>query len=129
MGAGDVIAQTLIDKQKIEWNRVGRFAFIGATLVVRQLVHENLGQFVHFMIFRKGPSIRFWYLALERLLGAGVTVKTTLSKVALDQIGFAPLFQIPVLTYIGLLQGQKLSNIKAKLQQEWGDIVITGWKV
>ena len=48
MGAGDVIAQTLIDKQKIEWNRVGRFAFIGATLVVRQLVHENLGQFVHF---------------------------------------------------------------------------------
>lgn len=84
---------------------------------------------VNSFIFPKGPSIRFWYLALERLLGAGVTVKTTLSKVALDQIGFAPLFQIPVLTYIGLLQGQKLSNIKAKLQQEWGDIVITGWKV
>ena len=66
---------------------------------------------------------------MEKLLGSSVTVKATLSKVALDQICFAPLFQVPVLTYIGLMQGQALSNIKVKLQKEWGDIVITGWKV
>ena len=37
MATGDVIAQTVIDKKSfnaIEWTRVGRFAFIGATLIV-----------------------------------------------------------------------------------------------
>lgn len=63
------------------------------------------------------------------MLGSSITVSATLSKVALDQIGFAPLFQIPVLTYIGLLQGQQLSAIKTKLENEWVDIVVTGWKV
>ena len=39
-GLGDLIAQTAIDKKSfdaIEWSRVGRFAFIGATLIVRNL--------------------------------------------------------------------------------------------
>ena len=40
-GLGDLIAQTAIDKKSfdaVEWSRVGRFAFIGATLIVRDLL-------------------------------------------------------------------------------------------
>ena len=44
-GLGDLIAQTAIDKKSfdaVEWSRVGRFAFIGATLIVRDLCHVLL---------------------------------------------------------------------------------------
>jgi len=112
MATGDVIAQTVIDKKSfnaIEWTRVGRFAFIGATLIA--------------------PSIRVWYLSLERMTGSAITIKATVSKLALDQVCFAPIFQIPVLTYIGILQGHKLTDIKTKVENEWADIVLTGWKI
>ena len=39
MGMGDVIAQTAFDKKslnEIEWSRVGRFALVGSTFVVRE---------------------------------------------------------------------------------------------
>lgn len=56
-------------------------------------------------------------------------MRKTLSKVALDQLGFAPVFTVAILGSIGLLQGQSLSNIKVKLENEYVDIMLTGWKV
>ena len=66
---------------------------------------------------------------MERITGSSVTVKATFYKLALDQGVFAPLFQFPVLTYIGFLQGQNLADIKTKIRSQWWDIVTTGWKV
>ena len=43
-GLGDFIAQTAIDKkhlQEVEWTRVGRFAFIGAVLIVSQFLYNS----------------------------------------------------------------------------------------
>ena len=66
---------------------------------------------------------------MERITGTSVTVKATLCKLALDQGVFAPMFQFPVLTYIGILQGHNLADIGTKIGNEWWDIVTTGWKV
>ena len=65
---------------------------------------------------------------MERITGSSVTVKATFYKLALDQGVFAPLFQFPVLTYIGFLQGQNFADIKTKIRSQWWDIVTTGWK-
>ena len=112
MSSGDLIAQTCFEHtpmSKIDWLRTARFGLIGATFV--------------------GPTIRIWFLKLEKLVGSGVTVQKTLSKVALDQLCFAPAFQVPILAYIGLLQGQNLSQIHVKIKRELKDIILTGWKV
>ena len=66
---------------------------------------------------------------MERITGSSVTVKATFYKLALDQGVFAPLFQFPVLTYIGFLQGHNFADIKTKIRSQWWDIVTTGWKV
>ena len=66
---------------------------------------------------------------MERIVGSGVTIQKTLTKVTLDQLGMAPVFTVGILTLIGLFQGQNLQNIKTKLNDELMDIVINGWKV
>jgi len=112
MGTGDVIAQTLIDKRnitKLEWGRVGRFCIIGSCLVA--------------------PTIRVWYLTMEKIVGPSASILNTVKKLALDQLLFAPFFQIPILSAVGLLQGHSLSQIKERIENMWMDIVLIGWKI
>ena len=66
---------------------------------------------------------------MERIVGSGVTIQKTLTKVALDQLAMAPVFTVGILTLIGLFQGQNLQSIKMKLNDDLMDIVINGWKV
>ena len=68
-GLGDLIAQTAIDKKSfdaIEWSRVGRFAFIGATLIVRDLFLVLLLNLV-WVQNEFGRSNSFW-MDLEKLI-------------------------------------------------------------
>ena len=66
---------------------------------------------------------------MERFVGSGITIQKTLTKVGLDQIGFAPIFTAGILSMIGIFQGQNFQSIKTKLDNELVDIVINGWKV
>ena len=112
MSTGDVIAQVWLEKKgwnTFEFSRAARFAFLGCCLV--------------------GPVIRTWYVALEKIVGSGVTLKLTAAKVGLDQFLFAPIFTVVLLSGIGALQGQSLQEIRNKLDHELVDIVLTGWKV
>ena len=62
MGAGDALSQTVIEKKsKYDFERTVRFSAIGSFFVA--------------------PTIRVWYLTLEKWFGAGVTISTTLKKV------------------------------------------------
>ena len=59
MATGDVIAQTVIDKKSfnaIEWTRVGRFAFIGATLIVSTYLYVLM----YLMFFRFTENSSFF---------------------------------------------------------------------
>lgn len=73
--------------------------------------------------------VRGWYLTMERLLGSSVTLINTFRKVGLDQLGFAPIFTVGILSCIGKLQGQSVGEIKLKLESELKDIVLTGWTI
>ncbi len=112
MSAGDVIAQIWLEKKgwdTFEYSRTARFAFLGCCFV--------------------GPMIRTWYVRLERFMGSSVTLLTTIKKVALDQFGFAPIFTVGILGSIGLLQGLDVQGVKEKLDREFVDVMLTGWKV
>ena len=129
MGAGDAISQFAIErKDRFEASRVIRFSVIGCFFVA--------------------PTIRVWYLTLERWFGAGVTVKTTLAKVGTDQLAFAPIFTAAIIGVIGssqsvtnsILTPQRdktavqvlktdMAMVRQKLRAEYVDIVLNGWKL
>ena len=107
MVLGDVIAQLYLEKvslRQLDIHRSAKFGLIGMTFVA--------------------PTVRIWYLSMEKMLGSSVTLANTFRKVGIDQLGFAPLLTAGILAYIGKLQGQSSSDIKVKLKKELKSIVI-----
>ena len=129
MGAGDALSQLVIEKKsKYEIERTLRFAAIGSFFVA--------------------PTIRVWYLTLEKWFGGGVTISTTLKKVGTDQFFFAPIFSAAIISVIGTSQAmskalmaeqdkeRKLSIFQSDilavgqtLKRDYTDVVITGWTI
>ena len=128
MGAGDALSQKVIEKKpKYDFERTVRFTAIG--------------------FFFVAPTIRVWYLTLEKWFGAGVTISTTLKKVGTDQLFFAPLFSAAIISTIGTSQaiskaimsepGNKrydivkkdIVQVGHKLQRDYTDVVLTGWTI
>ena len=57
--------------------------------------------------------IRVWYLTLERIvtpLRVPNAAAAALAKVSLDQIGFAPLFNVVLISIIGLSQVKSVAQ-------------------
>ena len=129
MGAGDALSQVVIErKSKYEIERTLRFAAIGSLFVA--------------------PTIRVWYLTLEKWFGSGVTISTTLKKVGTDQFFFAPIFSAGIISVIGTSQAisKTLMNEQEKerkyeilksdviavghnLKRDYTDVVLTGWTI
>lgn len=67
------------------------------------------------------------------MLDKHATAKTpfgrTLQKVFIDQVVFAPFFLAVLLTMIGYSQHQDVEKVKAKLQNEYVDIVKANYSV
>lgn len=135
MGAGDVIAQTFIEKKDLSnyaWIRTAQFAGIGfficvsytnqQFLFVTSLYQLNIYNF-------KGPGLRFWYGSLNNIYKTGSKTTITLKKVAIDQMIFAPIFLAALLTVIGTLQGNPPGKVITKLQKEYPDILASNYKV
>ncbi|XP_321299.5 protein Mpv17 [Anopheles gambiae] len=114
MGAGDVIAQGFIERKDWQsFDGMRAFKFFGIGFCVG------------------GPGLRKWYGVLDRHIGTkgGSKAVTTLKKVALDQIVFAPIFLGTLIGTIGLLQGHNLAEIRHKLRHEYGDILLTNYYI
>ena len=129
MGAGDALSQIAIEKQqKFEIDRTLRFAAIGSFFVA--------------------PTIRLWYVKLEKWFGSGVTISTTLKKVGTDQLFFAPIFSAAIISVIGVSQAiskavttkqgkdtkchafkRDVLKVSHNLKRDYTDIVITGWRI
>ena len=128
MGAGDVLSQLAIErKDKYDIGRTVRFTAIGSLFVA--------------------PTIRVWYLTLEKWFGAGVTVNATFKKVATDQLFFAPLFSAAIISVIGTSQAvsktildskesnkyeilkKDISLVGSRLKADYIDVVLTGWTI
>jgi hypothetical protein len=77
--------------------------------------------------FFVGPVLHYWYGFLaSRFIGASLF--TTVQRVALDQLFFAPLF-IPAFFSIILILDGKPELIVDKLQSDWASTMITNYSV
>ena len=111
--AGDLFAQFMFEnagEKGCDLRRTGVFTFLGAALV--------------------GPCLHFWYGALSKIVaatGAAGTGAAALS-LALDQLAFAPTFLAVFIASLFTIEGNAAS-VPAKLRQDWGETVVTNWKV
>ncbi|XP_075985743.1 mitochondrial inner membrane protein MPV17 [Anticarsia gemmatalis] len=111
MGAGDLISQTLIEKQSMR-----------SVDLVRSLKFSSIGFFVG------GPALRMWYGVLNKHIGSsGKTV--VLKKVFVDQVIFAPAFLCTLLVAVGGLQGKDWATIKRELKANYFDVLVTNYYI
>ena len=74
--------------------------------------------------------IRTWYLTMERIVGVHLApLKSTVVKVSMDQLGFAPLFNGTFLIILGTAQGHTMAELNQKLRAEYVDVMLANWKV
>ncbi|XP_053918737.1 protein Mpv17 isoform X9 [Cuculus canorus] len=102
MGAGDVIAQQLVEQRGLhghQGHRTLKMMAIGFCFVLWQ-----------------GPVVGGWYRVLDRLV-PGNTKVVAVKKMMLDQGGFAPCFLGCFLTITGVMNGLSAEENWAKIQQ------------
>ncbi|XP_060553543.1 protein Mpv17-like isoform X3 [Ruditapes philippinarum] len=110
LSAGDVLAQLVVEKRPLEMYNVKRTI-----------------RFAIFGTFFGGPMFSVWYSTLARKLGH--TKYAALKMVACDQLLFAPPFIAYFLIVMELMKGEGLQDIKLKLQDDYGDVMKTNYKI
>ena len=111
--AGDVACQMVFERSKqFDANRALRF-FVTGTLLVGPALHSWYG-----FLFKKFPP------------SAGGGLRSTLARLACDQLLFAPCFIPMFIGFVYTLEGgaEKLTrDMPATLRNEWGNMVVTNW--
>lgn len=86
---GDIACQLLIEDHPFEWVRFFQFSAMGGVLV--------------------GPGLHFWYGFIGRMV-PGVSMKAVLTRLALDQLVWAPPFIAVFLGTLKTIQGMPLNE-------------------
>eukprot|EP00179_Madagascaria_erythrocladioides_P006869 CAMPEP_0198323168 /NCGR_PEP_ID=MMETSP1450-20131203/11484_1 /TAXON_ID=753684 ORGANISM="Madagascaria erythrocladiodes, Strain CCMP3234" /NCGR_SAMPLE_ID=MMETSP1450 /ASSEMBLY_ACC=CAM_ASM_001115 /LENGTH=274 /DNA_ID=CAMNT_0044026849 /DNA_START=45 /DNA_END=869 /DNA_ORIENTATION=+ len=106
---GDLLAQKLLgDTEDFDKARLARMAAFGF------VVH--------------GPVGHYFYGALDRLL-PGTEAWKVISKVAIDQIAWAPCFTVIFFSFLGALEGKSKDEIVTKIKNDTWTGVTGSWKV
>ncbi|XP_021248445.1 protein Mpv17 isoform X3 [Numida meleagris] len=109
MGAGDVIAQQLVEQRGLhghQGQRTLKMMAIGFCFV--------------------GPVVGGWYRILDRLI-PGATKTVAVKKMVLDQGAFAPCFLGCFLAITGAVNGLSVEQNWAKIQQDYMDALLTNY--
>ncbi|KAM6432885.1 LOW QUALITY PROTEIN: mitochondrial inner membrane protein Mpv17 [Rhynochetos jubatus] len=108
MGAGDVIAQQLVERRGLRGHlgpRTAKMMAIGFCFV--------------------GPVVGGWYRVLDRLVPG--TKVAALKKMLLDQGAFAPCFLGCFLAVAGAANGLAAAENWAKVRQDYADALLTNY--
>ncbi|KAK9501154.1 hypothetical protein O3M35_002245 [Rhynocoris fuscipes] len=119
MGAGDVIAQSVVERTQKDYDiyRTLRFTLLGSAI---------------------GPSLYVWYSLLDRIIGKNlastvnfslIKLEKPLIKVAIDQGIFAPIFLALFVSTTSLLEGKGVDDLKNRLKDDYPDILLANYKV
>ncbi|NXX77073.1 MPV17 protein, partial [Urocolius indicus] len=109
MGAGDVIAQQLVEQRGLHGHhgsRTLKMMAIGFCFV--------------------GPVVGGWYKILDRLV-PGTTKVVAVKKMVLDQGAFAPCFLGCFLGITGAMNGLSVEENWSKVQQDYTDALLTNY--
>ncbi|KAI0218367.1 Protein Mpv17 [Lamellibrachia satsuma] len=112
MAVGDIIAQFVVEKKSIDdysATRTGRFLVFGT--------------------FALGPLLRTWYLVLDRIIVSPPSGLTTLKKVALDQMMFAPTVLPIFLGVMSYWRTYSIETAKEKIKQDYRAVLLTNYKI
>lgn len=105
---GDLIAQTILEKRpNVNFNRscvVGSYGFLESVL-----------------------EGHFWYGLLERLFGPSMTLRTSLLKMACDQVLFSPLEVSSFLVWTHVLERRKAPTLGQKLRADLPTTLLTSY--
>lgn len=141
MGTGDVIAQKYVEKsEKLNLVRTGQFFSIGFFVggpglrLWYAVLDKRISKLQTFLVHLGIPNsslkinkFRNWF-KISLAAYKNRTAKT-LTKVALDQLTFAPLFLGGFIASIGALQGNSVDELKEKLDREYLEILKTNYKI
>ncbi|KAJ8906812.1 hypothetical protein NDN08_003298 [Rhodosorus marinus] len=105
---GDALAQKYLGDGEFKIDRLLRMAAFGA------LFH--------------GPTGHYFYGFLDRLI-VGTEPLKVVSKVAIDQLLWAPIFGVAFFGILGAMEGKSVKEIKAKIENDLVTAVTTSWKV
>lgn len=113
MGVGDVIAQHAVEKvplNSLNFRRTAEFSALGLFLV--------------------GPTLRFWYGRLDKLVSPKqVAWKVAVKKASLDQFVFAPAFIVVFTSSISFMQGMNTESVVERLKAEYTTILKTNYVI
>ncbi|TPX31979.1 hypothetical protein SmJEL517_g04812 [Synchytrium microbalum] len=107
---GDVVAQHLVEHQsKHDFGRTARMTFYGSVIA--------------------GPAVAVWYRYLfARTSHIQSAIQATLTRVAADQLLFAPPFIAVFFTGTGILEQRSFEEIKSKLKFGYKDALLANWQ-
>lgn len=107
---GDVITQTLIEKQPVyNLKRTAKFGFLSLCYV--------------------GPAIALWLRFLERPFGARKLLLKPWQKVIIDQSFFNPQINLYALPILGVLAGHNWEKIKDTIKNNYVSIMKTSYSI
>ncbi|KAG9303172.1 hypothetical protein G9A89_001788 [Geosiphon pyriformis] len=109
-GTGDLIAQQIIERKNVhDFKRTGRMIAFGTILA--------------------GPAVANWYRVLDRYVTIKNPNNALVTRVAMDQIFFAPCFMGIFFIAQGIMEGQKLESIKKKLEKGYPSALVNNYKL
>ncbi|XP_064652217.1 protein Mpv17-like isoform X2 [Lineus longissimus] len=110
MATGDALAQKLLEKNTTGFD------------------YKRNARFLGFGLFFAGPTLRFWYVFLDRAV-KGKTALATVKRVALDQTVMAPLFLVSFISGMGALRGDSTDVIKSNLKRDFAPVLLNNYKL
>jgi protein Mpv17 len=105
---GDLLAQLFIAGGPIDYKRLATLSFFG---------------FIY-----HGPSGHFFYNWLDKQI-EGTDAVPVFTKVAIDQLFWCPIFMSVFFTYLGIVNGDSLSQIGNKIKNDLLTACQGSWKV
>lgn len=83
---------------------------------------------LYIFYYFQGPTLSVWYKTLTKIVPADDKF-LGLKKMALDQIPFAPVFLLSIITLINTMEGLSFQETKEQLRLKYKDILFANWKV
>ncbi|ANB15842.1 Sym1p [Sugiyamaella lignohabitans] len=131
-GVGDIIAQTTSTedhspkRRTLENNETHSRSLLSTTGI--DLRRTSRACIFGGLFFAPIVS-KWWYPFLNGIKGQNSTV-TTLKRVALDQMVFAPFISVPMyFTCIGILEGKNFEQLSASLHRNYLPTLMANWSV
>ncbi|XP_058985854.1 mpv17-like protein [Musca domestica] len=110
MGAGDILAQTVVEKKSfkdIDLIRTAKYGSLGMLFV--------------------GPVLKYWFGLLDRQIRGKQGVQRALKKMAVDQAIMAPSLNLAIASLVGLINNEKPGDIAERLKTQYPDIMKTNY--